>query len=1041
MVDTTFPEGVPDNASYGYGIHEVIFQRAADLSSDIAVFDRNRSLSYDELVRRAGILAHRIAPQVGPESRVGICLEREPRTVVGMLAVLAAGGACVPLDPGYPTERLSYMIADSGCSLVLTDSSHRCLVAADVPTLDLDDAAEQDAIVSTKLPRTVPDQLAMVLYTSGSTGPAKGVMITHRGVVALSNGHDALCHHVGDVVGHVLSSSFDAVLLDIWGALMHGATVFLPSLAACRSAGHLLEGIADIPLTTLPITSGLLHQLVQVRPDAFATITNLWFGGEAADPNVLAALRSAPTVLVHHYGPTECTSIATVHIVAGGEDPKRAVPIGRPLRTVKLYLLDEDLEPVADGETGEIFLGGVQVSRGYLSRPRLTACQFVPDPFGSTAGQRLYRTGDLARRLPDGEIEFIGRQDDQVKVRGFRVEPAEVTAALRSIPKVVDAVVVASGHGTSERRLIAYLVAPETNKSEVRAALERMLPEFMVPSSFVFLDALPMLPNQKIDQQALQALERTPSAELKETGASDLERRLMNIWCDILEVPNVSVTDDFFELGGYSLLAAHLAVRIEESFAVTVPLRSLFEARTVRELATVVERATRSVKEVSPSPMTRSPSSGQRELWFLDRLNPGSSAYNSPIAFRLRGHLNVSALQRAVEEVTRRHEVLRWSFPSHKGKPQVNVAQNSRLPLPVDDLEQNSAVTVKDAIEEWAVSHRIEPFNLAIGPLIRTRLLRIAEDDFAVLVTVHHTVFDGWSYQVFVAEIGELYRAFATNCPSPLPELTVHYADVVWREQQQLDAGECRSQLDYWSRQLADAPQSISLPSAGHSTDDLGAATARSLIPANLATAIRSLTSGGGPTPFMFLLSALGVTLYKLTGDADMVIVCPHVGRRGSGVSELIGHFVQVLPLRLSLSEEQTAGELLSAVRETAVTAFENQDVPFGRIVQEVSPARSSNERSPYSQIAFNMVDLKMPVVALDGIDAQPIHIETSEPRFPLAIIVKEENHAYSVEVHCDARTVDPNVAPSVASMLPLVTELALRRPDLSVGTIMAQVQ
>lgn len=1020
-------------------IHELVQRQVEERPDDVALRSRHEALSYAELQHRSGRLVAGLA--LAAEARVGICAERTPQTVVAMLAVLRAGAACLPLDPTYPADRLAFMVEDSGCDLVVADAQHRSLLPAAVPTLVLDDLGASGATSSRQPLRPTgvvhPDQVAMVLYTSGSTGRPKGAMITHRNVAALVRGHAALRHRPGDLVAHVLSSSFDAVLLDVWGALVAGATVFLPPHAAARSGGHLLDELDGVPITTLPVTSSLFHQLVQLRPEVVGQIPRVWFGGEPADPAIVGQLPE--TRLVHHYGPTECTSISTVHLVTGADAGSPLLPIGLPLDTVELHLVDEGLEPVPVGAVGEMLIGGPQVARGYLDRPRLTAEHFVPDPFGPV-GARLYRTGDLARQLPNGELRFVGRRDEQVKIRGYRVEPAEVASALRALPGVVDAVVVARDDLPGERQLVAYVVGERTT-DELRSALAQQLPEFMVPSVYVPLDVIPLLPNHKVAHAALPVPDAHRAGPGGDAGheASAVEAQLAELWCDILDVASVGPTDDFFMLGGYSLLAARLAVRIEETFAVTVPLRALFDARRLCDLAGVIEeaieKATRTPEAPeATAPVARQPSAGQRELWFLDRLTPNSSAYNSPLAFRMRGTLDVDALQRALDEIVRRHEVLRWSFRTVGGRPEIAVAPEAHVPLQRAELPGDGPAPVL----RWAAAFREQPFDLAAGPLLRAALIRTAPADLALIVSVHHIVFDGGSFDVFVRELGALYAAHSAGRPSPLPELPRQYGDLVADDQRRLESGGLDSQIAYWRRQLDGAPPAIELPQPGdepgEGTGDDRAVAAECVLPVDVTDALRAVARDGGSTPFMLLLAALAVTLHAVAATEDVVVASPNAGRRAPGTPDLIGLFVRMLPLRLRFARPDTLGELRSAASDAAVGAFDNQDVPFERIVQELRPPRSRKVRAPYAQIVFNMVNLPMPILRIPGLDVEPIELETPEARVPLAIIVNETGSTLAFHVLADARRVAPGLAAAIAQMLPLATELVVQRPDLTVA-------
>jgi amino acid adenylation domain-containing protein len=1006
-------------------IHAAIALQAEIRPAETALQDRKGSMSYAELVGRADALASSLA--LDAEARVGICAKRCVNTAVAMLAVLRAGGACVPLDPAYPPDRRSYLASDSRCAVILTDGEHGAeMTAPGVETIDLRSVAPQGPAPSRDVH---PDQLAMVLYTSGSTGQPKGTTITHRNVLALVHGHEALRHRPGDVVAHVLSSSFDAILLDLWGALIAGATCFLPPDDAASSPGHLLDAVAGAGVTTLPITSSLFHQLVELRPEAFRHLRTVWFGGEAADPAVAHRVTDG-VELVHHYGPTECTSISTVHVVGLQDTARATLPIGKGLDSVQLHVLDEALRPVEPGDVGELLIGGPQVARGYLDRPGLTADRFLPDPFSDVAGARLYRTGDLVRQLSEGELQFEGRVDDQLKVRGFRVEPAEVAACLREVDGVHDVAVVAREDVPGQARLVAYTVGDAALEEQLRSAAARALPEHMRPTAYVFVDALPRLANQKIDVAALPA--PAGRATAPDGAPTETERQLAELWRDVLDVPSVGPDDDFFALGGYSLLAARLAVRIEEALGAAVPLRAFFEARTLRELAAVVDGRSGGPSPATPTETPRTMSPGQRELWFLDRLRPGSSAYNSPMAFRITGPLDVGALQRALDEIVARHEVLRWSFPAREGRPDVAVASRSTVTLGIED---GPGADGDADLVAWAAQRREEPFDVGAGPLVRAHLLRVAPDDVALLVTVHHMVFDGWSFKIFVDELSALYAAFAQDRPDPLAPLALSYGDLVSRKEQRLQSGALDDQIRHWRETLAGAPPAVDLPAGDRHAERSTAVVAKSHISDDLGVFVQELALAGTATPFMTLLAALGLSLYTLAGAHDLVVASPNAGRRGAGAIEAIGYFIQLLPLRLTIDPQQSVGALLDRAEATAIAAFDNQDVPFERIVHELRPARTRNARSPYCQIVLNMVNLEMPVLTLEGARVARLDIPTPEARVPLAIIVTERGYGFELDVLGDPTLVAPDLVRELAAILPRALELVVRDREVDVGS------
>jgi amino acid adenylation domain-containing protein len=1007
-----------------------------------AVIGSGDRLTYRELLARADALAAMLA--VAPETPVAVCTRRRPYAVIAMLAAMRAGGACVPVDPAYPRERIGHILADSGCPVVLTDPESRSLLPCGLRAVDAT-AAVAAPNPAWRPPRITPDQASTVLYTSGSTGRPKGVVVSHRNVLALVTRDELLRHEPGDMVAHVLSSSFDAVLLDVWGALVMGATVWLGSDEVLRSAGHLLEEINGVPLTTLSLTSSLVHQVVQLRPERLSRIPRLWFGGEAAETAAVLRLHDASTRLVHHYGPTECTSIATVHRVTEADAKRPVIPIGRSVASARIYLLDPALRPVPSGEPGELYIGGLQVTRGFLGNPRLTADRFLPDPYAGD-GARMYRTGDVAMVLPGGEFQFLGRGDDQVKIRGYRVELAEVTSALRAVPGVTDAAVVARDDVVpGAKALVGYVVGPVAEQT-LAAHLARTLPEYMVPAAYVSVPEIPALPNRKVNARALPAPPRSrpagsspdcanpprEQAARRRDAASpidDVYDRLAALWCEILQLDAVAPTDNFFALGGYSLLAARLVARVEQTFHTRLPLRTLFTARTLRDLATAVARELPPVDpDAGPDGPVMSPA--QRELWFLDRLNPGSHDYNSPMAYRVDGPLDLDVLRRAMAEVARRHEVLRWRFRTEKGRPVVEVAERLDVEPAVADADGADDATVL----AWLTERRNRPFNLATEPLLRVDVLRTSPDRAVLLITVHHIVFDGWSHGIFVRELGALYRAYAAGRPSPLPELPHRYSEVVWREAWALEQGQLDPQLQFWRKSLGGAPPAIALPPPGSGTPAGAAVVATGAITGELAAAVRTVARMSGWTPFTLLLSGFGLALRALTRVEDVVVACPNAGRRGGAGAAVLGLFAHLLPIRIRCADSHRLADLVDAVGENVTGAFVNQSVPFDRIVQELRPPRQRGARAPFTQLVFNLVDLAEEPLDFGGSAVTPIRVPTPETRVPVAVILNGADGGYRVEVLVDPAATAPGFAEAVAQTLPRAVELVTHHGDRGVA-------
>ncbi|HST60941.1 MAG TPA: amino acid adenylation domain-containing protein, partial [Longimicrobium sp.] len=808
-------------------IHELFQAQAARTPGAAAVRFQEESLTYGELNERANRLArYLVRLGVGPEVRVGICLERSLEMVVSVLAVLKAGGAYVPLDPGYPAERLAFILADSATPVLLTREALRGALPAreGVEVVSMDRAAEEIAAESAENPESGagPGSLAYVIYTSGSTGAPKGALIEHRNAARLFAATDAWFGFGPDDVWTLFHSyAFDFSVWELWGALLYGGRgVVVPAdVSRDPEAFHALvrhEGV-----TVLNQTPSAFRQFMRVDAERGGNLALrvVVFGGEALEPASLrewVERRGIDTPrLVNMYGITE-TTVHVTYRPLGREDVfgGSGSPIGRAIPDLRLYVLDPARRPVPIGVPGELYVGGAGVARGYLNRPELTAERFVDDPFASG---RLYRTGDRVRWMADGTLEYLGRLDEQVKIRGFRIELGEIEVRLAEHPEVREAVVLAREDVPGDRRLVAYVVgAVETDA--LRAHLRQGLPEYMVPSAFVLLDALPLTANGKLDRKALPVPELASAEEAYVAPRSPVEEVLAGIWAEVLRLERVGVEESFFDLGGHSLLATRVVSRIREVFGVELPLRALFEGPTVGELGVRVEELRRAelpalppvvpVDRTQPLPL----SFAQERLWFLDRMEPGSATYNIPAALRLAGALDERALERSLGEIVRRHEALRTVFAEVDSSPVQVVAPFGGFTLPVEDLSGLSEADREAAVRGRAGEEAARPFDLAAGPLFRAALLRLGAEEHVLLLTLHHIVSDGWSTGVLFGELSALYAAYGEGGDSPLPELAVQYADYAVWQREQLAGEVLDRQLAYWRERLSDAPELLELP-------------------------------------------------------------------------------------------------------------------------------------------------------------------------------------------------------------------------------------
>jgi amino acid adenylation domain-containing protein len=979
-------------------IHE-LFEAQVERTPDAAALQCGDSrLTYAELNARANCLAHRLrALGVGAGSLVGICLDRSVDLVVGLLAVLKAGAAYVPLDPAYPRERVAFMLRDAGAALVLVHRQWRDLVqdsGARVLDMEAERFALQDEPAGDLERIGSARDLAYVIYTSGSTGQPKGVAIEHRSAAVLLHwARDTFSPEERAGMLACTSICFDLSVFELFLPLSWGDRVILIGNALELPA--LADASAVTFINTVPSAMTELVRLGVVP----ASVKVVGLAGEPLQGALVKSIYQTTAVerVFNLYGPSEDTTYSTfVHLDRGSDE---AVTIGRPIANTRLYVLDAHRNPVPVGVPGELYIGGDGLARGYLNRDELTAERFVNDPF-SEDGARLYRTGDLVRYRRDGKLEFLGRLDHQVKIRGYRIELGEIEAALLQHPGLREAVVLARDSAEGGKRLIAYVVAAEAvpHASELRRFLQERLPAYMIPAAFLMLAAMPLNPNGKIDRRALPAAEgaSVASAKLYEAPKTDTEKRIAALWQSLLQVERVGVHDNFFDIGGHSLLVIQMIGRVRDRFAIEMPLRVLFEQPTLAEFSAWIERA-HDGSEAGMHPLTRvsrdAPlplSFAQQAVWLANQFEGASAAYGIPAALHIEGPLAVTVLRAAFGELIRRHEVLRTSFPLVEGNPVQQVGAVFELDLPVIELDATGAARV-DAIRRSAQQQAGEGFDLAGGPLLKAALLKFGPHDHVLLMTVHHIVFDGWSIGVLVREIGALYHAFARSEPSPLPELPIQYADYAHWQRERVQEAALEAQLQYWRERLAGAPSVLELPSdrPRPAVQSFRGAVVHFELPADLPPALKALGQQAGATLFMTLLAAFATLLSRYSAQEDIVIGSPIANRTRTELESLIGFFVNTLVLRVDLSGDPSFSDLLDRVKRTTLDAYAHQDVPFETLVEALQPTRSLSH-APLFQVWFNYQNHFDLALDMPGFRLTPLALEEYSAKFDLMLTLTE---------------------------------------------------
>ncbi|NJM65766.1 MAG: amino acid adenylation domain-containing protein [Acaryochloris sp. RU_4_1] len=967
--------------------------QAAKIPDAIALTFADQHLTYQELDSRANQLAHTLqARGVKPEVLVGICVERSLDMVVALLGILKAGGAYLPLDVSYPQERLTYLIETAQPQLLLTQASCRgCLPASAVPVVCLDGDRIDIAQQPTTNPHVTlsPEDLAYVLYTSGSTGQPKGVEIPHR---ALTNFLTSMQIRPGlmeqDTLLAVTTLSFDIAALELFLPLTVGARVAIATRETAMDGAQLQALLQQSGATIMQATPATWQLLLNAGWEGDPKLKILC-GGEALSPQLAQRLAQCSASLWNLYGPTETTIWSLIsHIDDQGiTTGSESVNIGRQIANTQIYVLDEQLQPLPIGIPGELYIAGDGVARGYRHRLDLTTERFIPSPF--QAGDRLYKTGDRVRYCLDGSLEFLGRLDYQVKVRGFRVELGEVEIILGQHPAVQSAIALAQ-----KDQLFAYVVAAEAlcSGSELQLWLQQKLPSYMVPSAILVLPAFPLTPNGKVDRHALGQLQPVdlPSSDLgQRTPTQEL---LISIWSQVLGLEQVGLYENFFALGGHSLLATQLVSRIRAVFAVEVPLQQLFETPTILGLAAYLD-ATCHDQGVMLPPMERVGrdrtfplSFAQQRLWFLEQVEPDTATYNIPAAVRLRGHLDIAALEQSINALIERHEVLRTTFTSLEGQPLQTIHPASPFPMTVTDL----STLDHPQLSEQLLATAQQPFDLAHGPLLRVELLRLEATDHVALFVMHHIVADGWSMGVLIREIGALYRAFRTGDLVSLPELPIQYADFALWQQQWLQGSVLETKLTYWKQQLANLVP-LQLPSDRPRetvSNSPGAAHSFYLSP-QTSEALVTFSRQENVTLFMTLLTAFQILLHRHTQQEDIVVGTDVANRTDLAIEGLIGFFVNLLVLSTDLSGNPSVREALQRVRTVTLGAYAHQDVPFAKVVEALRPERQL-KAIPLFQVLFVLQNAPMPPLELPGLMLEQLEVDSGAARFDIALFLTE---------------------------------------------------
>ena len=1017
--------GVGESGAYPEHVclHEFIERQAARAPDAVAVIQDDVRLRYGELNAAANRLARRLRRLgVGPDVPVAVVMERCPVQITCLLAVLKAGGCYVPMEPDYPAERLRYLLTDSAPRVVIAQTAAadalRRLIAdveelRDVTVLDLErDAADwRDESSDDLSPAQIglsSDHLAYIIYTSGSTGRPKGVMNAHRAIVnRLLWMQDAYPHEPHDKVLQKTPIGFDVSVREIFLTLLAGAQLVLARPEGHKDPAYLVDLIGRERITVIGFVPSMLQAFLDhPRVAGCDSVTRIFSGAETLTAALVRRCRDRfPQARLHNlYGPTEAAVSVTAWDCPEAALPE-VIPIGTPGANVRIRLLDERGRPVPRGMRGEIHIAGRQVARGYLNREALTAERFVADPFHDGADARMYRTGDVGRQRPDGAIEYLGRNDFQVKIRGQRVELGEIEAQMLACAGVKQAAAVVHDRGHGDQRLVAYVVPVEADLGDeallapLRTHLQAQLPPHMLPAVYVCLDRLPVTANGKLDTKALppadfaalQPVERVPPS-------GPVEQQLADMWQDLLGQEQPGVTSGFFELGGHSLLLTRLHNRIGARFGVEPSLRDLFAAQTIRAQAALIEPLLQhGGGSESPCPSPRPAdapaalSYAQRRLWFIDQMSDAGAVYNIPCVLRLTGPLDQAALQWALQAIVRRHEVLRTNLMVVRGEATPRLDERALVALPVEDLSFLAAADRAHEVPRRLDAEAARPFDLSTDLLLRAQLLRLGDNEHLFLLTLHHIAADGWSMGVLLRELAALYDAAIEGRPDPLPALPLQYADYAHWQQHWLQGERLERQVGYWQQQLADLPLLHNLPldfPRPESQRYRGAMHWRRMSAA-LLDGLRDLARAREATLFMTAQAAFAVLLARWSGDTDIVMGTPIANRRHEQLAPLIGFFVNTLVLRTDLSGNPRFSAVLAAARATALDAYQHQDLPFEMLVDRLRPQRSTGH-SPLFQVMLALDNNASAIVPFRGLQVSDAAGESHHAKFDLTLNLRE---------------------------------------------------
>ncbi|MCZ6671530.1 MAG: amino acid adenylation domain-containing protein, partial [Verrucomicrobia bacterium] len=1052
------PEDCPEDLC----IHELFEEQTRKTPDSIAVVFEDQELSYSELDLRVKQLAtHLKSLGVGPEVLVGICIERSIEMLVGLLAILKAGGAYVPLDPHYPVSRLDLILEDADVHLLVTQRSLADLCASCKGEVLYLDEWIGDSVELESLPSVSSDSSAYIIYTSGSTGQPKGTVIEHRSAVNMLN---SVRYRPGlvaeDVFLAVATISFDISVFELFAPLSVGARlVIMPD--SMRADGHqLVRLLKSCQATIVHGTPSMWKLLLYAGWTGDQKIKAL-AGGEVLTPDIVDQILPRCRELWNLYGPTETTVYSLITRIHNSDN----ISIGKPVGNTEVYIVDEHDQLVPVGVPGELLIGGRGLAREYLNRPELTGDRFIPSPFSSVAGSRLYRSGDLCRWRSDGRIEYVGRMDNQVKIRGFRVELGEIEVVTAQHPKVRECAAKVWNKEGDDKQIVAYVIPEDSDESpdtaELFEFLRQRVPDYMVPAAFVFLDSFPQTANAKIDRKALPKPELNQIQGIDGAGhaRSPTEKDLVRIWSKVLGIKSPNIHTSFFDLGGHSLLAFQVVSMIRDSMGVEISIKQFFDFPIIVELAeliapgrdaagtnsltdkpeVLVEEDISPVSEAVPESESRTypVSYAQYRLWFLEQLDDQLVAYNMPFARRLRGKFDVEAFRRVLETLVKRHEPYRTLFKSIDGEPMQVIQPPVPFEMPVVDLCHLDENAQGLEVTRRVTAEASKPFDLEHDLMIRSSVLKLAEDHFVLLLTEHHIASDGWSHQILWREIEALYTAYQAGKELHLPELPMQYAEFSTRQREQLKGVYWMRLLNYWKNELSGVTP-LKLPTDRQRPAKLSSRGGIEglQLDEGLVKRLRRLSVSQGMTLLMTLLSGFQVLLSRLSGQKDVVVGMPTASRNSSEEEQIIGLFVNTVLIRTDLSDDPTFGQLLNRIKNKSLEALEHQEMPFELLVDELHPERDLS-RNPLFQVLVNMQEeLAGGSAIFADLQVSNISHEIAHSKFDLTLYISVKEKIVNLRIIYSADLFNAERIEVMLKQFALLLEQVVNDPNVPVSAI-----